>query len=138
DELAARGETRGRQILRDLGLAIDGDRSTREPLQVDMRIASVENEIEAVMGERLATHPIGNPGRDQKIDRSRFQDPGADAAFDMGATAALQNDIVDSLSRKEPREEQARRTGPDDDDLRAQSTTLKCSGRRPTSPRRRG
>src|SRR5207244_172950 len=120
-----RTQTGRNQVLRDLGLAIDRDRSTCEPLQINVRIASVENEIEAVMGERLAAHAIGNPGRDQKIDRSRFQDPGADAAFDMGATAALQNDIVDSRSRKEPREEQARRTGADDDDLRAQSTTLK-------------
>src|SRR5258706_16282203 len=61
DELGVGAEAGGNQILRDLGLAINGDRSACEPLQIDMRISSVENEIEPVMGERLAAHPIGNP-----------------------------------------------------------------------------
>ncbi len=78
--------------------------------------AAVEPQLDAVVAQPLAVHPLPRPGRAQDVHGALLQDSGALAPLDVGAVAALQDDRVDARVVEQTGEEESGGAGPDDPD----------------------
>ena len=92
-------EPRGDQILHHLVLAVDGDRATAGELaQRDAVALALELQVDAVVDEPFAVHPLADAERAQQIDRSLLEHAGAQSALDVRAVATLDDDRVDAVA----------------------------------------
>jgi hypothetical protein len=80
---------------------------------------AAETELNAVMDQTDLTHPLADLGLVQQVDRSLLEHAGADPALHVLPAAALQDDRLDALQMQQLREQEARRSGPHDANLRA-------------------
>ena len=95
---AAGGEACGDQILDQLVLAIDRDAlAAGERGKVDPVSVPGEADLDPVMGQALAPHPFAQAGRDEDVDGSLLEHPGANAVLDIVAAAILEHDGRDRL-----------------------------------------
>ena len=76
------------------------------------------------MDQALAMQALRHARAFEQLDRSLFQNPGADARLDMGAAAPLENHGLDSRQMEQLRQQKACRSGADNGDLRAHAPTL--------------
>src|SRR4029079_18245717 len=113
------GAARVHQIARQLCLAVDGHAlAPGEALHVDAATVTAPEHLEPAMHQPLAVHARPDAGLVQQIDANLLEDPGADPAEYVLAGLALQDHGVDAgLSQQLP-EQQARRAGTNDRDLR--------------------
>ena len=71
------------------------------------------------MGQALPVEAVGDAELPHQVDRVLLQEAGADAAFDVVAVAALEDDRVDAAGVEEEGEGEAGGAGADDPDLGA-------------------
>jgi hypothetical protein len=81
--------------------------------------AAVESELDAVVNQAFALEAGTEARHIEEIDRTLFQHAGSHAAFDIVATAILDNDGFDPIAVKQVRQQQPGRTGSDDANLGA-------------------
>jgi hypothetical protein len=119
ENLPASAQTGVDQILHYFVLAVDSDRaSAREFVHVDPMPASVEAQFDSVMHQAFAPHTVADARFVEQIHRTLLQNPRADSRFHVLARLSLDYDGVDALEVEQMGEDQARRSGPDDADLR--------------------
>jgi hypothetical protein len=87
-------------------------------VHVDAMPAAVEAQFDSVMHQAFAPHPLAGARFVEQIHRALFQNPGADSRFHVLARLSLDYKGVDALQVEQVRENQARRSGSDDADLR--------------------
>ena len=80
---------------------------------------ALELEVDAVVHEPFALHPLADAGRAQQIDRALLEHARAQPPLDVRAVAALEHDRLDALECEQMREHQPRGPGADDRDLGA-------------------
>jgi hypothetical protein len=78
----------------------------------------LEGQGEAVMHQALAVHALGHAGLAHQVDKAVFQHAGADATQHVVGRMALQDHIVDAAAMQQLAQQQPRRAGADDGDLR--------------------
>ena len=115
-----RVEPREDQILDDLGLAVDRDRSAAGELAERNAMAlAVELELDAVVDDPLPLQAVADTGVDEEVRRALLEHTGADTMLDVVSAAVLEHDGLDAFAVKEVREHQPGGTGADDRDLGA-------------------
>ena len=96
--LASGGQARRHQILDDFMLSIDDHTFTAGKFaKVDAMPGPAESQLESPMEEPLALQPFTDTCFDQKVDRSLFQNAGADPLFDAFAAGRFQNYRLNSV-----------------------------------------
>src|SRR5205823_11502465 len=117
-QLAA-GRQAGRdQVLHHLLLAVDHDPPPGQVDEVDPVAAASELEVDALVDQALAIHPLPGAAPAQELDRALLEDAGPYPALDVLATAALQDDRLDPRPMQQVRQQQAGRPGADHAHLR--------------------
>lgn len=108
------------QVAHDFVLAVDGDRAAAgQPAQVDPVTLAGEQQLDAVMFEPLAPHPVAEAGFVQRVDRSLLEHAGANAVLAVFPRAGFDEDGIDALQAQQMGKQKAGRTGADDGDLGA-------------------
>src|SRR5258707_1004543 len=102
------------EILGDFGLTINGDAVAGQALQVDAKRFPGEPESEPVVDQALAQHPLADVRLHEQVHRPLLQDAGADAAGDILATLAFEDDAVDAVLVQQLRQQKSRWAGADD------------------------
>ena len=82
---------------------------------------AVELQVDAVVDDALAVHPLADAGFAQQLDRPLLEHARADPLLDVLAAAVLEDDALDPRDLEQPRERQARGARADDPDLRPHS-----------------
>ena len=80
------------QVLDHFLLAVDRDPSAGQAAEVDAVLLAGKAQLDAVVHETLADHPLAHAGRGEQVGRPLFEDAGADPALDVVAAAPLQDD----------------------------------------------
>ncbi len=143
DDLPARVEPGGDEVLDDLVLAVHRDRTpSGELVHVDAVALPTEPQLDAVMDHTLLLHTVTDTRLVQQVDRVLLQHARPDPLLDVVAAADLEHDRLDALQVQKVREHKPRRSGPDDPDLCAHarcSSVTRCAARpdTATSPHRR-
>ena len=122
-------EPRGDEVLHDLGLPVDDDAAPGQVGQRDPMALAVELELDAVVDDPLALHPLADARLDEEVGGALLEHAGADALLDVLAAAGLEHDRLDPLALEQPREHQAGRARADDADLRPQAPRRARAGR---------
>ena len=118
-ERPTRLEPRRDQVLHHLLLPVDRDVLAGQAAEVDPVPGAAELELEPVVGEALLAESSSDAHLLEQLDRPVLEDAGADPPLDVLAAARLQYDRVDPLHVEEVRQDEPRRAGADDPDLRA-------------------
>ncbi len=114
------------EILHDLGLPVDDDRApVGELAQRDVVALAVELEVDAVVDDPLAVHPLAHAEIAQQVGRALLEHAGADAVLAVLARAVLEHDGLDPGELEHAREREARRPGADDADLCPHSSSTR-------------
>jgi hypothetical protein len=87
-----------------------------ELLEVYVVQPAIDEKIRPVMAAALAVHPRTEPGLAQQFRDLEFEYASADAALNILARTAFQDNIVDSGQMQQMREHQTGRPGADDSD----------------------
>src|SRR6185436_6059546 len=90
DGLGARRGARLDEVLRNLGLAVDGDAAAGEALEVDAVARAAEGEVEAVVHQALGFTARADAGALEKRHRAAFEHPRAHAREHVLLRAALE------------------------------------------------
>ncbi len=99
-------------------LAVHRDRAAAGELrQVDAVVAAGEAQLDPVMDEALASHPVADARLDQQVHRALLEHACADPLLDVVAALDFDHDRLDAAQVQEVREQQARGPGPDDPHL---------------------
>ena len=88
----------------------------REPVPL-----AVELELDAGVDEPFAAHALADARVGEEVGDALLEHAGADPRLDVLAAAVLDHDGVDPVEVEQLGEDQARRPGPDDRDLRLHS-----------------
>src|SRR5579863_8305466 len=102
------------EILGDLGLTVNRDGAAGQALQVDAKGLPGEPESEPVVDQSFAQHPLADVRLHEQVHGALFQDAGADAAGDIIAAPAFEDDAVDAVLVQQLRQQKTRRAGADD------------------------
>lgn len=102
------------QVAHDLLLAIDGDRLAGEGGHVDAEHLAVEREIGAAVKQALGRDACAGAELVHQRDGAGLEHAGTDAAFDIGAVAALDDSAGNPRLMEDMGEEHACRAGADD------------------------
>jgi len=93
DDDAVHGVAGVIEVLGDLRLAVDDDTiAAGKPGQVDAVAGAGEGDVEAFVDQRLAVQAFRHLGLAQQRHHAALQDAGADAAQDVAAALAFQDD----------------------------------------------
>jgi hypothetical protein len=118
-EIPAGVEPRRDQVLDDFVLCVDGNRApARQLRKVDPVTPPAEAELDAVVDEALALHPLADAGLGEKVDGALFEHAGPNRALDLVPAADFEHDRLDALQMKQMRQQQASGAGADDPDTR--------------------
>ena len=85
------------EILGDFGLTVNRDGAAGETLQVDAKGLPGEPKGESVVDQPFAQHACTDFRPPEQFDGALLQDAGANAAGDMLAALAFENDAVDAV-----------------------------------------
>ncbi|MNN15392.1 hypothetical protein D3C81_1284940 [compost metagenome] len=118
NRLRASLPTSGHQVAGDFGLAVDHHGlATRQGVQIDVYLASVEGQFEAAMHQSLGVHALTHAGLTQQLYHALFKHAGADSTEYIVRGLTFENEGVDSGIVQQLAEQQARRAGANDGDL---------------------
>jgi len=118
--LAARGEASVGEILDDFMLRVDGDSlSSRQILEIDAVTASPEAQLDSIVDQAFALHPLTHSDLCEQVNRALFQYPSADAFLNVLPAAIFDHDRVNSLQMKKVGKHQTGRSSAHDSDLSA-------------------
>ena len=81
--------------------------------------AAAEAQLDAVMAQAFALHPLADAGFGEEIDRALLEHAGAHAMLDVVAVAALEHDRLDAGAVQQMRQHESRGT-------RAEDAYLRC------------
>ncbi len=124
-DVAAVVEALGDEVLEHLVLGVDHHRPTAGQLgQVDPVQPALEREVDAVVDEPVAHHPVAHPGLAHQIDRALLQDPGLDRLLDRVAGLDVDHHRLHPTLVQQVRQHQPRRTGSDDPHLGTHASLL--------------
>ena len=107
----------GDQVAGQLGLAIDHHVPPDQRIEIDPDQPLAIGEVEPALDHAFRVHPRIDAEAAHQPDRDRFQHAGADAAFDIAARLALEDDAFDPLGAQDVAEQQPGRPRTDDGDL---------------------
>src|SRR5689334_15748231 len=120
DRRAAEIAARIHEVVRDFGLAVDDDPlAARQAMQVDAMAGVAERQLDAVVEKPFATHARAYAGLVEQVGRRLLEHAGSDAAQYVLAAASFQDDVVNAGAMQQLTEQQSRRPGADDRDLRS-------------------
>jgi hypothetical protein len=91
----------GVEVLLELGLSVYDDMSVGEGLEIDVEQVVAEREVDSVVDESLAIHPVGQPQLPQDLGTAVFDDTGADPAEHVVPAAKFEDDAVDPMTMEE-------------------------------------
>ncbi|MNF27495.1 hypothetical protein D3C84_81500 [compost metagenome] len=118
NRLRASLPTSGHQVAGDFGLAVDHHGlATRQGVQIDVYLASVEGQFEAAMHQSLGVHALTHASLTQQLYHALFKYPGANASEHVIRCLAFKDEGVDTSVVQQLAEEQSGRTGADNGDL---------------------
>jgi hypothetical protein len=117
DDRSVSGKSRGNEVARDLGLAIDRDGLPRQLPEIDVDAPAAHADLDALVDQPVAMQPLGDTRLFQQLDRALLQHAGADAGFDIAARPQFENHALDAVHLQQARQQEPRRTGADDADL---------------------
>ena len=111
------------QIPDDFVLSVDGDGLAAGQVgQIDAVPLSLKADVEALVTQPRPSKSGTDAHRVQQVHGALLQDAGLHAVDDVVAAAVLDDDGVDAVQVQQMPEQQPRRTGADDPDLRAKAT----------------
>src|SRR5690606_3621417 len=106
------------EVVGDLGLAVDDHPfAAGEFVQVDPVFASVESDLDTVMGQADLAHALAGPRLVEHARHALFEHAGADPAQHVVLGRPFENDVLDPGIGEKLTEQQPRWTGTYDDDL---------------------
>lgn len=114
---SACGVTRGVEVTRDLGLAVDHDGGVGMGAEIHPHLQIVEAQHGTLMGKAMRVHPRRHTCLLQKPQQAVFENARANATQDVIARAALQHDGLDAALMTKLGKQQPRGTAADDTDL---------------------
>ena len=118
-------EPLGDEVLEHLVLGVDHHRPAAGQLgQVDPVDAALEREVDAVVDEPVAHHPVAYAGLAHQVDGALLQDPGLDRLLDRVAGMDVDHHRLHPAQVQQVRQHQSRRTGPDDPHLGTHASLL--------------
>ena len=119
------GDRRGDQVLDDLVLPVDGDRSTARQLRhVDSMIAAVEAKRDTFVNEPLAAQPFADADVLEQVGGVVLQHARSRALLAVRAALRFQDHGLDAPERQHAREDEPRRSGADDSHLGSEHALL--------------
>ena len=105
------------EIPGHLGLAVDRDALSAEIGKIDPMILPVEGKGKAVMRQAFLMKTSARARFVDQADRALLEHAGPDAAKNVIAPNAIEDDRLDTMTEQELAEQQAGGPGADDDDL---------------------
>ncbi len=126
-DIEARGRGGGDQVAGDLGLAIGGDTLAGRAEDVDRDDVAVADEDQPVVRQAFRPAACVEPQAGEQVGHRRLEDAGADARLDPCLAGPLDDRRGDTRLAQRVAEEQPRRAGPDDRDLRLHSCRSSAS-----------
>src|SRR6266851_1376760 len=102
------------EILGDFGLTVNRDSVAGQALQVDAKGLPSEPESEPVVDQALAQHPLADVRLHEQVHGPLLEDTGADAAGDILAALAFEDDAVHAVLVQQLRQQKTRWAGADD------------------------
>ena len=84
---------------------------------------AVDANLHAFVHEAVLVHARADARLVEQIDRDLLDDAGADAVEHVFAGLPLQNDVIDAVLVEELTEQEPRRAGSDDGDLRSHASS---------------
>ena len=139
-DLASGREARGDEILHDLVLRVDRDRTaTGELGQRDAMPFPLELQVDAMVDEPFAVHPLADADGAEEIHGSLLEHACALSSLDVRTVSMLDHDRVDAGAMEQMAKRESGRSGADDGDLRASACVSRhaheASGWRPLAVR---
>ena len=117
-DLPAGRQPRRDQVLDHLLLAVDGDRAAgHQLLECDPVALPAEPQLDAVMDQALAQHPLAHTGVGKRVDGALFQHARPDPVLDVVAAAGLDHHGLDAAQVQQVGQQQPGRPRADDRDL---------------------
>ncbi len=115
------------QIAGDLGLAVDGDRSTaRQRFEIDPLDAPIEGKVDTAMHSPLPVEPFPDTGGAQHVGQALFEHTGADATQHIITGALFEDNAIDAVAMKDLAEQESGRSATDDPDLGFHFFSFSC------------
>ena len=114
DNRAVSGQASGNQVLRHLGLAVDGDGLAGQFAEVDANAPAANGNLGAVMHQPFAMQALGNAGLFEQSNRSLLQHARPNAGLNIVARPRFQNDALDAMDLQQAGEQKPCRPGSDD------------------------
>ena len=112
------------EVTHDLGLAPDGQVLAGELDEVDVAVLAVKRDFDAAMQQLLLLHAVCDLRLVEQLYGAALKHAGANAGFAIFAGLVLQYDGLDTVQVQELRQQQPRRTRPDNTDLRAHGASI--------------
>src|SRR5262249_57110841 len=117
------------KIVEALGLAVARNRGPAGQLaQVNAMAAPSKTQLEAVMNESLAPHPLPDARFVEDVHRALFQHARPDAAFDILAAAGFDDNGFNALQPQQAPKQQSSRACSDNPDLCSHGCSSEKSG----------
>ena len=98
---AARSKAGVDQILGHLGLTVHGHGLAGERAEIDPAPPAAEAQLDAVVHQTDAMHPLADLRRIEQVDRALLEHARADPPLHVGPAAALQDHRLDALEMQE-------------------------------------
>src|SRR6185503_4991839 len=130
ENLSARRQARGDQILDHFVLRVDGDGPAGELGERDAMTRAAEAQVDAFVAEALALHALADAALREQVDGALLEHAGADRGLDLLARARLDHDRGDALEVEEVGKEQSGGTRSHDGNLGFQTVRFFAARRR--------
>jgi hypothetical protein len=106
-----------RQVVRDLGLAVDHGALAGQPEQVDAMALAAKAHLEVVVRQAFGAQARVGAGLGQQVHRDLLQHAGADAAEHVLGAALLDDDVGNAVLVQQHAQQQPGGAGADDRNL---------------------
>src|SRR5215472_6842056 len=136
DRRSACRAARLHQVMGNFRLPIDGYDLAGQPMKIDALPPSVKVDLHPLMHQPLAVEACTDTGPVEEIDGPGLDEPGTNAAQHMFAGPVLDDYVLDAVIVQLLAQQQTRRAGADDRDLRAHQSRIPSLSRPTLRPRR--
>ena len=94
---AANGMACVDEVFDHFALAVDGDRTAGQIREINAMRAAAESQVDTVMHETLALHPLADSYFGEQVSSGLFEKPGANALLTIFPTVYFEHNGVDTL-----------------------------------------